>query len=87
MLELVAERTPNENDPLSLSLDDLARVGAKKLLAEALELEVQEYLSRCSHLKDSKGHKVVVRNGKSKERTVLLGSGELSLKAPRVNDR
>ena len=87
MLELLSERSPNENDLLTLSLDDLARVGAKKLLTKALELEVEEYIDRCSHVKDSDGRRVVVRNGKSKERTVLLGSGATVIKAPRVNDK
>ena len=87
MLELLAERTPNENDPLSLSLDELARVGAKKLLSTALQLEVAEYVERCSHLTDPNGHKVVVKNGSGKKRKVLLGSGEISINAPRVNDK
>lgn len=87
MLEVVSKRTPNENDPLSLSLDELAKVGAKKLLSAALELEVQEYIDRCSHLKDSNVHQSVVRNGKGKERTILLGSGEVRVEAPRVNDK
>jgi len=87
MFKLVSERIPNENDPLSLSLDELARAGAKKLLQEALGLEVEDYIKRCAHLKDSSGHRVVVRNGKAKERTVLLGSGPATIKAPRVNDK
>lgn len=87
MLELVSERVPNENDPLTLSLDELARVGAKKLLSAALQLEVDDYIKKCSHLSDSNGHKVVVRNGVGKERKVLLGSGEVSIKAPRVDDK
>ena len=87
MFELVTERVPNENDPLSLSLDELARFGAKKLLTTALELEVEEYINKCSHLKDKEGHKVVVRNGKGKDRTVLLGSGPIKVKAPRINDK
>jgi putative transposase len=87
MFKLVSKRVPNENDPLTLSLDELAKFGAKKLLSTALELEVQEYIDRCSHLKDDNGHKLVVRNGKSKQRNVLLGSGAIEVKAPRVNDK
>ena len=86
MLKVVSNRTPNENDPLTLSLDELARVGAKKLLSAALKLEVDEYIKSCSHLTNSSGHKVVVKNGKARERKILLGSGEVSIKAPRVND-
>jgi len=87
MIKLVSKREPNENDPLSLSLDELARIGAKKLLSVALDLEVQEYMDQCSHLRDSNGHQAIVRNGSAKERKVLLGSGVVSIKAPRVNDK
>jgi len=87
MLKILSERVPNENDPLTLSLDEIARSGAKKLLSTALQLEVQEYIDQCSHLKDPSGHKMVVKNGKSKKRTVLLGSGAIDVEAPRVNDK
>ena len=87
MFKLVSERTQNENDPLSLSLDELARIGAKKLLNVALELEVEDYIERCSHLKDAKGRQSVVRNGKGKERQILMGPGVIPVKAPRVNDK
>jgi transposase-like protein len=87
MLKVVSNRTPNENDPLTLSLDELARIGAKKLLSAALKLEVDEYIENCSHLTNSNGHKVVVKNGKARERKILLGSGEVSINAPRVNDQ
>ena len=39
MLKLLESRR-DENDLVSLSLDELARLGAQRLLAEALELEV-----------------------------------------------
>ncbi len=53
----------NENDLLSLSLDEIARVGAKKLLVQALDLEVAEYIERHQELRDSDGKRLVVRNG------------------------
>jgi len=87
MFELLSEITPNENEPLTLSLDELARVGAKKLLAHALNLEVAEYIKKCSHLKDDNGHRIVVRNGKSKTRNITVGSGTIDVQAPRINDR
>ena len=39
MLKLV-DSSRDENDIISLSLDELARLSAKKILAEALQLEV-----------------------------------------------
>jgi transposase-like protein len=69
------------------SLDELAREGARRMIAEALELEVEEYIERLRHLRDENGHALVVRNGKAKPRTVSLGAGAVELEAPRVNDR
>jgi putative transposase len=81
------------NDPectapeVRLSLDELAREGARRMIAAALELEVEEYVSRLRHLRDEQGHALVVRNGSGKERTVHLSAGAVKVKAPRVNDR
>ncbi len=69
------------------SLDDLAREGARRMIAEALELEVEEYIQRLRHLRDENGHALVVRNGKARPRTVSLGVGPVELQAPRVDDR
>jgi putative transposase len=69
------------------SLDELAREGARRMIAEALELEVEEYIEKLRHLRDENGHALVVRNGKAKPRTVSLGAGPVELQAPRINDR
>ena len=69
------------------SLDELAREGARRMIAAALELEVEEYIERLRHLRDENGHALVVRNGKARPRTVSLGAGPVELQAPRVNDR
>jgi transposase-like protein len=57
------------------------------MIAEALDLEVEEYIQRLRHLRDENGHALVVRNGKAQARTVSLGAGAIELQAPRVNDR
>jgi putative transposase len=69
------------------SLDELAREGARRMIAAALELEVEEYIAKLHHLRDENGHALVVRNGKAKPRTVSLGAGAVKLQAPRVDDR
>ena len=86
MLRLLDPRQ-DENDLLSCSLDELARLGARKLLAEALELEVAEYIARHKHEVDEAGHRQVVRNGKARERRITTGAGTVSVRAPRVDDR
>ena len=69
------------------SLDDLAREGARRMIAEALELEADEYVTKLRHLRDENGHALVVRNGKARPRTVSVGSNPVTVQAPRVNDR
>jgi len=70
-----------------ISLDDLAREGALRMIAAALEAEVDEYVSSLASERDGDGHRLVVRNGKARERRVTVGSGTLQVRAPRVNDR
>jgi hypothetical protein len=48
---------------VGLSLDELAREGARRMLVAALEAEVADYLARCGDVRDERGHAEVVRNG------------------------
>ena len=80
------QSVPVSQAPIS-PLDELARQGAQRLLAAALELEVQDYLDRLSHCRDEQGRALVVRNGYAPERCVTVGSGTLRVQAPRVNDK
>ena len=66
MFKLLTDTRPDENNLVSLSLDEIARLGAKKLLSEALQLEVSEYIERCKHNVDDDGHRQVVRHGSHK---------------------
>jgi putative transposase len=77
-----------EAPEIAQSLDELARQGARRMIAAALELEIEEYVQALRHLRDDQGHALVVRNGTSHhQRTVQLGAGSIKIKAPRVNDR
>jgi len=68
-------------------LDEIARDGARQMLAAALVAEVAAYIDAHSHLVDEDGHRLVVRNGHHEERTVLTAAGAVAVKAPRVNDK
>ncbi len=70
-----------------ISLDELAREGALRMIAAALEAEVDQYVASFAEERDDDGKRLVVRNGKAKERKVTVGSGTLALRAPRVNDK
>lgn len=70
-----------------LDLDEIARQGARKMLAQALEVELDAYLKAAEAARDEHGHALVVRNGYHNERRVLCGAGAIEVRAPRINDR
>ena len=72
---------------VALSLDELAREGARRMLVAALEAEVADYLARYGEARDERGHAEVVRNGHGQPRKVTVGAGTLAVRAPRVDDR
>jgi transposase-like protein len=87
MIELTTDFGEETAPEIMRTLDDLAREGARRMIAAALEMEVAEYIERAQGERDEKGHAMVVRNGKAKPRTVTLGVGPVEIEAPRVNDR
>lgn len=52
-------------------LDAIAREGARRLLAAALEAKVAEHLGLARGERDGNGHALVVRNGHAREREVV----------------
>lgn len=87
MLKVVEDQFRSQNGELPRDLDGLAREGAKRMLAAALELEVEAYLAKHAEVRDERGHALVVRNGKARQRKVTVGSGTIDVEAPRVHDR
>ena len=68
-------------------LEDMARKGAREMLAYALEDEINRHVEQYKHLSDEKGRRIVVRNGYHPERDILTGIGPLTIRQPRVDDR
>lgn len=75
------------HEQLSLDLDEIARQGARKMLAQALQAEVQAYLQAAQGERDEHGRALVVRNGYAKSRGVVCGAGTLKVRAPRIDDK
>jgi len=86
MLSIVNPEQQEVQD-LSSNLDEIARQGAKRMLIEALQQEVAEYVGNTSEERDESGKALVVRNGKARPRKVTLGAGVVEVEAPRINDR
>ncbi len=83
----VVEKPSEGNQQLRATLDEVLERGALKMLQQALEAEVEEYITRHRGVRDARGRAQVVRNGKAPTRQLVTGSGTLEVRAPRVNDR
>jgi len=79
-----------ENQPRSIvedSLTEILRKGARQLIEQAIEAELEHLLETTRHLRDEQGRRRVVRNGHLPERDVQTGIGPVTVKVPRVRDR
>ena len=72
---------------LAAGLDAIVAEGARRMLAAALEAEVEAYVSGLTHEVDEDGHRLVVRNGHAQPRSLVTGAGPIGVRAPRVDDR
>src|SRR3954447_26026596 len=70
----------------SALIDEIVRTGARRMLAEALQAEVAEYIARFADQRDEAGRQLVVRNGSHSPREVTTCAGVVEVTAPRVND-
>ena len=69
------------------ALTEVLRTGAQQLLAEAVEAEVEAFLSEFGELRDAENRQRVVRNGHLPEREIQSGVGAVRVRVPRVRDR
>ena len=67
-------------------LTEILRDGAQRLLAQAIDAEVGDWIDRHAELLDD-GRRQIVRNGHHPTRTILTGVGSLEVTQPRVHDR
>jgi transposase-like protein len=88
VLTVVQEGSSGEEPgrPGSL-IDEIVREGARRMLAEALQAEVDAYIVAFAGERDENGRRLVVRNGSHEPREVLTGAGAVEVTAPRVNDK
>jgi transposase-like protein len=68
-------------------IDEIVRDGARRMLAAALQAEVEDYVAQFADLRDDAGRRLVVRNGSHQPREVMTAAGAVEVVAPRVNDR
>lgn len=81
---VVRLRQPEEiEDPLTAIL----RTGARRLLEQAVEAEVDAFLTAMKDLKLPDGRDRIVRHGHGPERTIQTGIGPVEVRRAKVRDR
>jgi Transposase, Mutator family len=68
-------------------IDEIVREGARRMLAEALQAEVDAYIAQFIAERGENGRRLVVRNGCHQSRQVLTSAGAVEVTVPRVNDK
>ncbi len=71
------------DDPLLAVL----REGARRMLMQAVEAEVEAFLAAHAGLADEQGRRRLVRNGHAPERQIQTGIGPLEVRRPKLRDR
>jgi putative transposase len=77
----------DSSTPNGSLIDEIVREGARRMLAAALEAEVNAYIAELAGERDQTGRRMVVRNGYHQPRQVTTAAGAVEVKAPRVNDK
>jgi len=81
---IVPLRQPDEiDDPLT----NVLRAGARQLLAQAVEVEVETFLATVKDLKLADGCARVVRHGYGPARTIQTGIGPVEVARAKIRDR
>jgi len=68
-------------------LSEILRQGAQRMLSQAVEAEVEEWVAARRHLHNDRGCRQVVRNGHLPHRHLLTPVGRVEVHQPRVYDR
>ena len=68
-------------------LTEMIRIGARKILEEALNVEMQEYMRYYSNLRLPGAKHRVVRNGYLPEREIMTAIGGVKVRVPRSRDK
>jgi len=72
-----------ENDPLL----EVLRSGARQMLQQVIEAEVEAFPGAHAELEDAHGGRRVVRNGHAPEREIQAGIGPITVRRAKVRDR
>ena len=82
---VIGDGTPERisNDLLTAILQE----GSQRLLAAAVEAEIEGHIEHFKDLRDARGHQRIIRNGYNPEREVQTGIGQIKVQVPPSRDR
>lgn len=79
---LAFRRQYEERSPL----DELVREGARRMLQEAIDAEVEAFVEEHRSRVDDQGRRLVVKNGSLPTREIMTGAGQVEVSQGRVRD-
>jgi len=68
-------------------LTEILQKGSQRLLAAAVEAEIEAHIDCFRDLIDARGRQRIIRNGYNPEREIQTGIGQIKVKVPRSRDR
>ena len=77
----------SNTEEMSLSLEGLVRQGAREIIRQAIEAEIEAFTASYANVVTQEGRQTVVRNGYLPERDIQTAAGPISVRVPKVRDR
>lgn len=85
--DIISQENKHLSNTFNSVLEETIREGARQLLQQAIECEVDEYIKMFSELKGSDHRRRIVRNGHLPKRALQTGIGPIEVQQARVRDR
>ena len=87
MNQITSPTILSQESALEDPLTDLLRKGARQLILQAVEEELETFLAHHSSKTVDNGRRAIVRNGYLPKRTIQTGIGDVAIQVPKVRDR
>jgi putative transposase len=65
---------------------EVLRSGARRMLQQVIEAEIEAFLAAHADLEDAHGRRRLVRNGHAPEREIQTGIGRIAVRRPKLRD-
>jgi len=85
--DIISQENKHLLNAFNNALEETIREGARKLLQQAIECEVDEYIKMFGELRGSDHRRRIVRNGHLPKRALQTGIGPIEVQQARVRDR